>query len=194
MRNPIYKISISFIVLIILSFIIIQGLIFINGNEKSEIEVDYLIILGARLYGEIPAPALLERLKISRDYLIENKDIKVIVSGGQGIDELIPEAHAMKKYLVDNGIEPDRIVVEDKSTSTYENLLYSLEILEEIDGRENLKILIATNKHHIFRAKLIAKRLGVEPYGLPAEIPPSILVKSYIREYFAVIKSFIFDR
>ena len=100
MRNPIYKISISFIVLIILSFIIIQGLIFINGNEKSEIEVDYLIILGARLYGEIPAPALLERLKISRDYLIENKDIKVIVSGGQGIDELIPEAHAMKKYLV----------------------------------------------------------------------------------------------
>ena len=194
MRNPIYKISISFIVLIILSFIIIQGLIFINGNEKSEIEVDYLIILGARLYGEIPAPALLERLKISRDYLIENKDIKVIVSGGQGIDELIPEAHAMKKYLVDNGIEPDRIVVEDKSTSTYENLLYSLEILEEIDGRENLKILIATNKHHIFRAKLIARRLGVEPYGLPAEIPPSILVKSYIREYFAVIKSFIFDR
>ena len=194
MKSIIYKVSISFIILTILSFLLIHGLIFTNGNKKSEAKVDYLIILGARLYGDIPAPALLERLKTSRDYLIENKDIKVIVSGGQGIDELIPEAHAMKKYLVDNGIESDRIIVEDKSTSTYENLLYSLEILEEIDGRENLRILIATNKHHIFRAKLIAKRLGVEPYGLPAEIPPSILVKSYMREYFAVIKSLMFDR
>lgn len=193
MKNTIYKISIGLIILVAISFLGIQTLIFINGNKEARTEVDYLIILGARLYGEIPAPALLERLKVSKDYLIENQDVKVIVSGGQGIDELIPEAQAMAKYLIDNGIKEHRIIIEDQSTSTYENLLFSLEKLDRM-GDDKPRMLIATNKHHVFRAKFLAKRLGIEAYGLPARTPPTIIVKSYIREYFAVIKSFIFDR
>lgn len=180
--------------LVLASFFLIEGLILISGRQEAQEEVDYLIVLGARLYGEIPSPALEERLKVTKDYLIEKKDVKVIVSGGQGLDELIAEAEAMKRYLVDNGIEEDRIILEDKSTSTFENLKFSLDLVRDIESNENLKFLIVTNKYHIFRAKFIGKRLGIDPYGLPAKIPPSIITQAYIREYFAVIKSFIFDR
>ncbi len=194
MKNAIYRVTIVLISLILASFLLIESLILINGRQKVQKEVDCLIVLGARLYGKIPSPALEERLKVAKDYLLENKDIKVVVSGGQGVDELISEAEAMKRYLLDKGIEEDRIILEDKSTSTFENLKFSLDLITDTNYDGNLKVLIATNKYHIFRSKMIAKRLGMDPYGLPAKIPPTIILKSYIREYFAVIKSFVFDR
>lgn len=194
MKKTMFRIMAVLMVLVLISFIVIEGLIIIEGRKSSNIKADYVIVLGARLYGDIPSPALTERLKVAEKYLKENKDIKVVVSGGQGIDEHIPEAHAMEKYLVDNGIEIDRIIIEDKSTSTFENLKLSLDKIWEVDDKENISILIATNKYHIFRSKLIARRLGMIPFGLPAKIPPTIILQSYIREYFAVIKSFLFDK
>jgi uncharacterized SAM-binding protein YcdF (DUF218 family) len=193
MRNTLNGIMVILISVLLVSFIVIEGLIIFEGSKKPVETVDYVIVLGARLYGDIPSPALLERLKVATDYLNGNTDVKVVVSGGQGTDEYIPEAHAMGKYLVDNGIEKNRIIIEDKSTSTFENLMFSLDKIRDVDNKENIKILIATNKYHIFRAKLLAKRLGAEPYGLPAKIPLTIIIQSYIREYFAVIKSFLFD-
>ena len=100
----------------------------------------------------------------------------------------------MKRYLVNNGIEENRIIMEDESTNTFENLKYTRDIIRGLDEKEDYRVLIVTNKFHLFRAKFLAKRLGMVPYGLPARIPPSVIVQSYIREYFAVIKSFIFDR
>ncbi|MDR7870745.1 MAG: YdcF family protein [Tissierellaceae bacterium] len=142
----------------------------------------------------VPSPALLERLKVAKDYLTENEDVKVVVSGGQGEDEYIPEAEAMSNYLINNGINESRIIIENKSTSTFENLQFSLDTIREFDEKEDLDVLIVTNKYHLFRAKFLAKRLDMNPYGLPAKIPPTIVILSYIREYFAVVKSFIFDR
>lgn len=194
MKKIIYRILTVLIMMGLVSFTIIEGLILIEGNKKSENKVDYVLVLGARLYGSVPSPALLERLKVATDYLTENKDVKVVVSGGQGEDEYIPEAQAMKEYLVNNEIEEDRIIIEDKSTSTFENLQFSLDIIREFDDKEDLDVLIVTNKFHMFRAKFLAKRLGMNPHGLPAKIPPTIVIQSYIREYFAVIKSFIFDK
>ena len=195
------KVNINIIVILLLiilgSFVIIEGLILWDGRiatiENIE-NIDYVIVLGARLYGDIPSPVLEERLKVARDYMLIHDNLKVIVSGGQGPDEYISEAKAMHKYLVDNGIDNDRIIIEDKATSTFENLKMSLDKIYEVDDKKNPNILIATNKYHIFRAKFLARRLGVVPYGLPAKIPPTIILQSYIREYFAVIKSFLFDR
>lgn len=194
MRRILFRIIAVFAVIIVMSFVIIEGLIIIEGRKTLNVRVDYVIVLGARLYGDVPSPALAERLKVAEQYLKENEDIKVVVAGGQGIDELIPEAHAMKKHLVDNGIGMDRIIVEDKSKNTFENLKFSLDKIREVDDNENISILIATNKHHVFRSKLIARRLGMISYGLAAKIPPTIYFQSYIREYFAVIKSFFFDK
>ncbi len=181
------------VLIILISFIIIESLIIIEGRAISDKKVDYVIVLGARLYGDKPSPALLERLKVAKEYLIENEDVKVVVSGGQGSDEYISEAQAMQKYLVDHEVKKDRIIVEDQSTTTFENLKMSLDKISEVDDQENIKLLIATNRYHVFRSKLLAKRLGVNAYGLPAKIPPTVIVYSYIREYFAVIKSCFFD-
>jgi len=193
-KKNIYKIIKSVIILFLISFILIEGLIIINGIIKDTEDVDYMIILGARLYGDIPSPALNERLKVAEEYLMDDTDLKVIVSGGQGPDECISEAEAMKKYLVDSGINEDRVILEDKSTSTFENIKNSLNIIKEIGDLEEPRVLLVTNRFHIFRSKFLAHRLDARPYGLPAKVPPSIVLPQFIREYFAVIKSFIFDR
>lgn len=193
-KNNLLFIIKSIIIIFLASFIIIEGLIIVNGNVKNIDDVDYMIVLGARLYGDVPSPALHERLKVAEKYLQDDTDLKVIVSGGQGPDEYISEAEAMEKYLINKGIDKNRIVIEDKSTSTFENIRNSLNIIKEVDDLENPRVLLVTNKFHVFRSKLLANRLGARAYGLPAEIPPTIVIPQYIREYFAVIKSFIFDR
>ena len=192
-KKSIGKIIKALIILFVISFILIEGLIIVNGNTKITSEVDYMIILGARLYGEVPSPALSERLKVAEIYLKDNPQLKVIVSGGQGADEYISEALAMERYLVNRGIDKNRVIVEDTSTSTYENISNSLNIIKEIDDLESPRVLLVTNRFHVFRSKLLANRLGAKAYGLPAKVPPSIVIPQYVREYFAVIKSFIFD-
>ncbi len=182
------------IIIFIVSFLIIEGLIIIDGNRVSSEKVDYIIVLGARVYEETPSPALMERLKTAEEYLKENNVTKVVVSGGQGEGENIAEAFAMGQYFEERGIEQSEIIFEDKSRNTFENLKMSINKIKEHDVRDDIKVLIVSNKHHIFRAKFLAKRLGVKAYGLGAKIPPSIILHSYLREYFAVIKSFMFDR
>lgn len=194
MKKTVFKTLAALVILLIVFFIIVESIIIMEERNMTKEKVDYVIILGARLYGSIPSPSLLERLKAAKEYLLKNEDVKVVVSGGQGVNEDIPEAFAMRKYLMENGIEDSRILIEDKSTSTFENLKMSLEKIKEVDDRENIKVLIATNRYHVFRARFLAKRLGMIPFGLPAEIPPTTVIKSYIREFFAVIKSFLFDR
>src|SRR5699024_638713 len=115
-KNTIYRKLILLIIIGFASFIIIESLILMEGRNKEIDTVDYVIILGARLYGDKPAPALEERLKTAREYLAENEDINVVVTGGQGNNEGISEAEAMAKYLIDNGIDKNRIIKEDKST------------------------------------------------------------------------------
>lgn len=193
MKKRIYKIIMLASSILLLSVIIIEGLIITHGSKVENKQVDYLIVLGAGLYWDRLSPSLEERLKVAHDYLLDNQDIKVIVSGGQGPDEKFSEAYAMSQYLLDKGVEKERIILEDKSRNTFENLKFSLDKIRETDNKENLEILIASNKYHIFRAKMLAKRLGMTPYGLPAKVPPTVVLKSYVREYFAFIKSFLFD-
>lgn len=131
---------------------------------------------------------------MAKEYLDEYQSVKVVVSGGQGADEDVSEGYAMSRYLIENGIDRDRIIIEDKSTSTFENLKFSLDKIKKTDDKENIEVFIASNKYHIFRSKLLAKRLGMVPYGLAAEIPASTILSSYIREYFAVIKSLFYDK
>ena len=195
MKKNIFRGMVVLCSVVLATVIIIEGLIIVVGNKtETEQEVDYLIILGAGLYWDKVSPALEERLKVSLEYLEENKEMKAIVSGGQGPNEKFSEAYAMSGYLIKHGIEKDRIILEDQSRNTFQNLNFSLEKIKEIDSQKNPRVLIASNNFHVFRAKIIAKRLGMVPYGLPAQTPPTIVFKSYVREYFAVIKSLVFDR
>lgn len=188
------KIVLYLLAVAVLQFAAIEGAIVANGQSRDFRDTGYVIILGAAVWGETVSPALDERLKAGFEYLEKYPESIAIVSGGQGRGEDITEAEAMKSYLVARGIDEKRIIKEDRSTSTMENFKYSRRILKEITGRDVREISVITSNFHILRAKMLAERNGFTPYAVSCKTPPSVVFSSYIREYFAFVKSFFIDR
>ncbi len=155
------------------------------GFQREDPEnLDYLLVLGARVNGRRPSAALRRRLDKAAWYLRRNPDTKVIVSGGQGPGEFLTEAKAMKKVLVEYGFDEDRIAMEDESTSTEENLRFCSRMLD----KEKLSVGIVTNDFHIYRSICFAKELGyLNCYGVPADSEAVSLLNYMVREFFAVI-------
>lgn len=151
-------------------------------------DVPYVIVLGAKVNGETMSLSLYNRAQTALTYLIDNPKSKVVVTGGQGKDESITEASAIQKFLLENGIDNARILVEDTSTSTYENLknTYDLYSIEEA--------VIVTNTFHSYRAHYLANELNMTTYPLNAETPSIIKLKSYLREYLAITKTYLLKR
>ena len=94
----------------------------------------------------------------------------------------------MKRYLVDRGIDEIRIVKEDKSTSTVENIKFAKGIMEDMDGKSVHSAVIISNRFHLLRAKAIAKEFKILPYGVPSITRAYLAPKYYVREYFAMLK------
>lgn len=181
----------------IVSFVVIESVILYYGHRKVEESPELIIILGARLYGSVPSPSLKERLETGYDYLVSHENAIAVVSGGIGKGEDISEAAAMKDYLLEKGIKEERILVEDKSTNTFQNITFSKELVKEKFPEFDLgseKIGIVTNDYHVFRGVMMAKRFGLHAVGIPAKTPPTTLVKGYVREYFGVLKYIFLDR
>lgn len=175
-------------------FIIIEGVIIYNGHHYDKDRPDYLMVLGAGLRGSKISTSLLYRLETAVEYNKLYPDVKIIVSGGQGPDEDISEAKAMKDYLVSQGIDENLIISEDKSTNTYENFLFTKKLLEDETGEEDFIVTVISNNFHMYRAKYLGEQVGFECLGYPA---PSHAASSFIfhtREFFGVIKAYIFKR
>ena len=182
-------VGIPLVIICILYVITIHLIISNTAKKEPPNNLDYIVVLGARLHGETMSLALLYRVEAALKYLQDNPNTIVIASGGQGPGETITEAEAMKIYFVKNGIAEERIFEEKRSTTTLENLSFSKQFMEE-----GAKVGIVSNDFHLFRASLIAKRLGIEPYPVAAKTPTVAKPKSWIREYVAVIKSYLYDR
>lgn len=176
------------------SFLIIESFIIYYGSEKSFKESDYLLILGAGLRGEQLSMTLHQRMIKGMEFLEKYPNTKVIVSGGQGPGEDITEAEAMKRYLISNGISENQIIKEEKSTSTEENLIYSREVIKKLDSRDDMKITLITTNFHMFRSKFLANRFGLDVYSAPSDLHPLLIPNYYVREYLAVINSYLFNR
>lgn len=149
---------------------------------------DFIIIHGAGLLGgEEPTPLLKGRINraIKAFKKSKNKDTLLIASGGQGPDEKISEAEAIKRYLLSQGIEEDKILVEDRSKTTYENLLYSKSIGEE--RKEKPTFLFVTNDYHVFRTSVYARRIGMKGEGLGCKTASYYLPSAFIREFIAIV-------
>lgn len=166
-------------------------IVYTGGIDQADLEAPYVVVLGARLYADKPSPALIERLSTALNYLEHHPHTKVIVSGAMAGGETITEAEAMKSWLIARGLDPERILMDERSSNTFENLKYSREIISNQKG-EN-RIAISTSAYHQFRAGFLAKRLGLEFIRLPAVNPPSERIKAHVREVLAVVKSFLFD-
>lgn len=151
--------------------------------------VEYVYILGAGIIDDVPSAELKYRLDKTIDFIKQNKDIKMIVlCGGQGTDERYTEAYVMEKYLLEHGVDANMLIKEERSTNTYENIRFAHDIIEDLDNNPDKKIAVVTNYFHVFRAKSIARKMGINATGLTAATPLYIIPNHHIREYFAIVK------
>lgn len=157
-----------------------------SDNEAIP-NADYLIVLGARVKGTVPSLALKYRINAAADYMKNNNQTIAIASGGQGAGEDISEADAIKKGLMKKGIDESRIILEDKSTSTVENLTFSKKL---IPAKAKTGVIV-TNDFHMYRASSMARDQGLKLSPLPAKTPLIAIPKSYGREYLAISKYYL---
>lgn len=163
----------------------VEGKIIYAANKRPKDGAEYLIVLGAGVNGTIPSQTLKNRINAAIDYLKENPDTIVIASGGKGPGEDISEAEVIQDYLLLGGIGPERIIIENKSTSTVENIKFSKEFIED----EGASVVLVTSDFHIMRATKIAEVQGLENVsGCPARPGYFTKLNNYVREFFAVVK------
>ncbi len=172
----------------IIIFSILLGCVISGMTSKPSADADYIIVLGAQIKGERITKPLAKRLEAAYDYAMENEKVMIIVSGGKGDGEDISEAEAMKKYLIEKGISNDRILMEDESRNTYQNIKYSYEIICERND-EKANVLICSNNFHIFRAVKLGQSAGIENVeGLAAESDNRLLLSYMVRECVGLLK------
>lgn len=181
-------ITLSLFFLGILLFMGVEGLILSQYRAVPKPGADYVIILGAQWRKGGPSEVLRRRLDKAVEYLKENPGTQVIVSGGQGNNEPVSEAAGMRGYLVDAGINDERILVEDTSVNTFQNLVFSGRLLD----RENDKVVIVTNNFHVFRSIRIAEKQGYKNVeGMAAGSVAGMAPHNLLREFFGVVKDFL---
>lgn len=192
-----YKIIKKILCIGLISFIGIEVAI-ISYPKYNEKKADYIIVLGAGLSNRITPSIILEdRLDAAIKYIEKNDTTYIVLSGGQGDDEDLPESNAMSKYLQDRGVNKDRIITEDKSRDTNQNLKFSKKKIEEHSHKsiDEINVNIITTDFHAFRSSILAKKNGYknfENYSSPTLW--YMIPVTYTREAFAVIKSVIFDK
>lgn len=172
----------------LIALIAVEGMIISGFFHKAEKGLDYIIVLGAQLKPEGPSRVLQLRLDAAYEYLTENADTVAIVSGGQGSNEPDTEAQGMHDYLVQKGIPSSRIIKEDRSVNTTQNIQFSSAFLDQ----EKDSVGIVTNTFHIFRAVQLAKAAGYK--DVSGVVAPSNLFlqpNNMLREFFGVVKDFL---
>lgn len=189
--EPTFIISLfCFLECLILS-IVIYGIR--SSKRKINYDKDYIIILGCAIRKDgTLLPLLRGRVDRAIEFAkeqknISNKDIIFIPSGGQGKDEVISESLAMKNYLLENNIKEENIIMEDKSTSTYENMLFSKKIIDK--HNKNSKVVFSTTNYHIFRSGVLANSVGLKCDGIGKETKWYFWPNAFVRELIAVLVS-----
>lgn len=151
---------------------------------KKKRRADYIIVLGSGILGTRIPPLLAARIDRGIELLIPNPDAKLIMSGGQGPGEDIPESEAMAFYAIERGVDIERIIMEQKSVSTEENLRFSRKLMV----KENPKIIIVTTAYHVFRALILARQQGIKCVGFGAKTKWYFTLNALIREFAGYLR------
>lgn len=176
-----------------LAALITGTVIYYASLGSAETACDYIVVLGCGVNGTEPSLSLQNRIDAAYDYLTAHPNTICVVSGGQGSGEDMTEAACMKRELTQMGISPNRIWEEDKSTSTKENLTFSLAVIEANAGFRPDTVGIVSSEYHLCRAGLIANSLGVSSVGIPGKTTWFTLWANYhMREIVALWAYLIF--
>lgn len=164
-----------------------------DARSAEDTSAPYLIVCGAGVNGSTPSRSMTDRLQKALEWMGEHPDGMVVLSGGQGPGEDMSEAQAMCQWLLDHGAAPERLLMEDRSASSYENLQNSLAVIAESGGDPAGKVAILSSEYHLHRLSWMAKRLGCQPVLVAASTTKVTLFINYaIREAFAMWKLWVF--
>ncbi len=170
-------------------FLFVESRVISAMTAQVPSDLDYVIVLGAGLVGDRPSNPLRVRIEKAAEYMTENPGTVLVASGGKGIDEQISEAECIKVQLTEvYGIDEDRIILEDRSRDTVENLEFSKKIIGDPDAATG----IITNGFHEYRAMLIAKHAGyTNVHTVPATTLLPVGIHYLVREFFGVVQCMV---
>ena len=170
-------------------FLFVESRVISAMTAQIPADLDYVIVLGAGLVGDRPSNPLRVRIEKAAEYMKENPGTVLVASGGKGIDEQISEAECIKVQLTEvYGIDEDRIILEDRSRDTVENLEFSKKIIGDPDAATG----IITNGFHEYRAMLIAKHAGyTNVHTVPATTLLPVGIHYLVREFFGVVQCMV---
>jgi vancomycin permeability regulator SanA len=173
-------------------FLTITAIVIVNGCRNTvTFHEDAVLVLGCGIRGETVLPTLQSRLDRCLEYLNRNPGVPVVVSGGQGRNEDIPEAEAMKRCLVQNGVVEAQIIMEDRSRDTKDNFRYSKLLLDSLFAGKNYTVACITSDYHVFRIKKTARdeELNIRVYN--AAVKWYLRPSAYCREALSICKSWL---
>ena len=174
-------------------FISTAACTFLASRWKPPFDKDYIIILGCGIRKDGTLTPLLRARADSalafeqRQYETTGKHAVFVPSGGQGPDECISEAEAMERYLLEQGIPAERIIKEDKSVNTMQNMAFSKTVIEANGGLSGKKIAFATTNYHVFRGYVLSRKCGFEAQGISAKTKMYFYLNAYLREFVGLI-------
>lgn len=174
-------------------FLLCTVLMYREGHSEPPKDADALIVLGCGVRGERVSLTLAKRLDKAIVYAEQNPGTLLVVSGGMGTGEDITEAEAMRRYLTARGISEERILTEEHAASTYENFIFSKQLLDARLG-EDASLVFVTTRFHVFRSERIARSLGIAAEGIGADGVLWLAPNNYLRETAAIVYYFLAGR
>lgn len=189
LRKPIRYSLITFITCGLLFFVGVECILISKGFEDYDKKSDYIVILGAQVNGSSISASLKYRLDASLVLHELHPSSTILVSGGKGPGEDDSEAYFMKEYLMEHNVPEDKIIMEDKSKNTNQNLSFTKKILDE--KSKDYTITIVTNAFHTYRAQMIADNLELDAHTYAAPMHKISIPNFYIREFFGICKDWI---
>ena len=161
---------------------LVCGFLMIRASSQGErVEADAVIVLGAAVHGDKVTWVLENRLNTAMEYMQLHPNAICVVSGGQGAGETVTEGSAMKKYMVERGMDESRIYTEEQAKNTKENFENSKVIIDQVVGN-NARIAFVTTNFHVYRAGEVARAQGVNAVGIPAEDVWYLRLNNFLRE------------
>lgn len=188
--GKIFLIFVSSFLIFSFTIFLIANILMLSKISWKNPQKNIVIVLGCQVIGENPSIMLSERINAAYNYLLENPEAVAILSGGQGKTEAISEAECIFRNLVKKGISENRLLKEDKSTSTEENLLFSKKIIEE--NQLSSEVVLITNEFHCYRAEYMAKKQNLLPQTYSAKTHWYLFPTFYLREICAITAQCIF--
>ncbi|BCA85405.1 membrane protein [Enterococcus saigonensis] len=179
----------GYFALVFFNFLSVSILYQFNHPKPNQ---DYIIVLGAGLLnGDTVSPLLAKRIDVAINFYhhqikVAGKHAKILMSGGQGHDEKLPEGAAMAEYAKAKGVAAADLLIEDQSTTTLENMRFSKRIMDQLQPMP-YKVIFTSNNYHIFRAGIYARKAGLRADGIGAKTALYYLPNAFLREYIAIV-------